>query len=59
MFSLAAIKSALLFSVTTASATSVAELVGQLRQAPTEVDRLRLLSDDDVSSLFTSPECET
>ena len=29
--------------------SSVAQLVAQLRQAPTQVDRINLLSDEDVS----------
>lgn len=50
MFSLstASISIALLLSGVSAQ-SSVAELVSQLRSAPTEVDRFRLLNDSDVS----------
>ena len=45
--------STLLLAALTSSAvaqSSVAQLVAQLRQAPTQVDRINLLSDQDVSS---------
>ncbi|KAI0318174.1 RmlC-like cupin domain-containing protein [Amylostereum chailletii] len=56
MFSFTTISALLALSTSAVRAqSSVAELVGQLRQAPTEVDRLRLLSDDDLIFDFLNP----
>ena len=61
MFSLAALVPLLALSASSfaqeggASPASVAELVAELRTAPTEVDRLKLLSNEDLVFDFLNP----
>ena len=52
MFTLSATFVLALSTATAVNAVSTAELVAQLRTAPTAVDRINALNDSDVSSLL-------